>query len=542
VSTLHGDGPPLAAVDLGTNSFHLVVARVVGNNRFEIIEREKVMVRLGSGSGDMKILRPDAVDRAVEALRRFRRIADARGAELRAVATSAVREAENRYEFVRRVREEAGVLVEVVSGAEEARLIHLGVLQAVPVFDRRMLLMDIGGGSTEFVIAEGGEVLDARSLKLGAIRLTERFFPEGLARPADLRECRQYVRSFLAEVRDEVHRYGFEVAVGSSGTIANLAEIALLIRGDQPIRSVGNATFSATDLTAVMEVLAAARTVEERLAIPGLDAKRADIILGGAVVAEQAFAELGITELTVSDFALREGVLLDTIQRRDRSTLGHLRDLRFESVAHLAAVVPGESAHTEHVTELAVELFYATAPWHDLDESAVEFLEAASLLANVGLFISHNKHHLHSAYIIRHSDLLTGFTEREVEIIAEVARYHRKSAPKPTHEGFAALSEEDQQMVRVLAGVLRVATGLDRTRSGVVRGLTVHDADDHLVVDLRARGDAEVELYAANARRQLLEAVLGRPLCVQVQPGASSEPAIEGADAEPGVGRSLIGP
>ncbi|MBA2496519.1 MAG: exopolyphosphatase, partial [Acidimicrobiia bacterium] len=189
---------PLAAIDLGTNSFHLVVARPTGNNRFDILDREKEVVRLGSGSGDMKRLAPDAMDRGISALTRFRRLVDAAGAELHAVATSAVREAENRDEFLDRARDEAGVTVEVVSGVEEARLIHLGVLQAVPVYDERILVIDIGGGSVEFIIgAAGGEFVEARSLKLGAIRMTERFFADEPVRKRDLAEARRYIRAAL---------------------------------------------------------------------------------------------------------------------------------------------------------------------------------------------------------------------------------------------------------------------------------------------------------------------------------------------------------
>jgi len=190
----------LAAIDIGTNSIHLVVARPTGNNRFEVIDRDKEVVRLGSGSGDMKRLAPEAMERGLAALQRFQQVASSRGAEVHAVATSAVREADNRREFVRRAWDEAGVRVAVISGAEEARLIRLGALQTVPAYEQRHLLIDIGGGSTEFIIGERDEVLGARSLKLGAIRLTERFGLEGAVKRKTLEECRQFIRSYLAPV------------------------------------------------------------------------------------------------------------------------------------------------------------------------------------------------------------------------------------------------------------------------------------------------------------------------------------------------------
>src|ERR671911_733238 len=186
----------LAAVDIGTNSIHLVVARVDAE-RFEVVDREREMVRLGSSARDMKRLTPAAMNRGIEVLSRFRQVAAIHGARLRAVATSAVREAENRATFIERARDEAGIDIEVISGFEEARLIHLGVLQAVPVFDRRVLLVDIGGGSTELLIGEKGETLAARSFKIGAVRLTDRFFPEGMATSKQVAACREYVRGIL---------------------------------------------------------------------------------------------------------------------------------------------------------------------------------------------------------------------------------------------------------------------------------------------------------------------------------------------------------
>ena len=503
---------PLAAVDIGTNSFHLVVAQPTSGGRFEVIDREKAMVRLGSGSGDMKRLEPEAIDRGIATLKRFRQIAESAGASLHAVATSAVREADNRDEFLRRARAEAGVEVEVISGAEEARLIHVGVLQGVSGLDRRHLLIDIGGGSTEFVIGEGRDVLEAVSLKLGAIRLTDRFLRREPLKKKDVAECRRFVRAYLTHPVRQAHDLGFELAVGSSGTIANLAEMVNAARGGDPLKTVSNFTFSAEELADVVNRLAKAPTVQDRLDLPGLDAKRADIILGGAIILEQAFAQLDIQEMTVSDHALREGVLLDALRQRERVSLGHLEDLRRESVLHLAAICPGERIHCEHASRLALELFEATREWHRLDHRCEEWLEAAALLANVGLFVSHQQHHKHSYYVIRNSDLLVGFTDHEIEVIAQVARYHRKSAPKSGHPEFARLPEEDQVTVATLAGILRVAFALDRTRAGLVEKVSVGpgagDRDLEVVVQAGGR-DVELELYTAETRKDLLEESLG---------------------------------
>jgi exopolyphosphatase/guanosine-5'-triphosphate,3'-diphosphate pyrophosphatase len=503
----------LAAVDIGTNSVHGVVARMTvvdGVPRFDILDREKEMVRLGESAGDMSVLSHAAIDRAVAALDRFRQVAESHGAPIAAVATSAVREADNRDVLIDRAWAEAGVHVDVISGVEEARLIHLGVLQAVPVFDRRLLLCDIGGGSTELLVGLRGEVLAARSLKLGAIRLTRRFFDGELTHPGAVDACRRHVRSTLAPFAREVARHDLEVAVGSSGTVTALAEMAAVrATGERP-RSVSNLTLSRADLDGVVAALVAAPTTKARASISGLDAGRADIILAGSLILEQVVDVLGIEEMLVSDYALREGVLLDLWQRRHGGSLHHLSDLRRRSVLDLADLMDEDPAHSAQVARLALELFDALAGRLGLGDDAREVLEAAALLCNVGLFLSHAQHHKHSSYVIRSTDRLTGFTEREVERIALVARYHRKSEPKAKHPEFAALSEEDQHLVRGLAGILRIAIGLDRNHASRVAGVEVQDRGEEVVVTAvpDAGADIGLELYAAGSRRDLLEEVL----------------------------------
>ena len=509
--------PLLAALDLGTNSFHLVIARVSGNSGIEVVTRHKEMVRLGHGGGDMKVLEPAAIERGLAALQRMRRLADSAGAPLRAIATSAVREAQNAQEFIDRARDEAGVEVDVISGVEEARLIHLGILQAVPVFEKRMIMCDIGGGSTEILVGERGDVLTARSFKLGAVRLTDRFFPGGKVDDASVEACRAYVRSVLTIFEHEVERVGFDVAVGSSGTIEQVAKVANALNGGDELRTYNCFEFTAADLAHVVEHLTAARTTAERKHVAGLEPERADIIAAGALVLEGVFQVFGIDRMTISENALREGVLLDTLARFDNGVLHHLADVSRRSVRRLVETCDNDPAHAEHTAGLAVQLFDATEPLHRLARTARDFLEAAALLANVGLIIAHSKHHLHSYYVIRNSEQLTGFTDHEIEIIALVARYHRKSAPKPSHAEFARLGEADRRLVRTLAGLLRIAIGLDRSHDGRVESVDATLAAEAVTIHAAARAGADVslELYAANERRELLEQVLERRVSVQ---------------------------
>lgn len=515
---------PLAAIDIGTNSFHMVVARVgevsvagefIGP-AFEVVAREKEMVRLGSGSGDMKELSGDAIERGVVALERLVKIAAIHDADVVAVATSAVREAENADVFLDRAREEAGVVVDVISGVEEARLIHLGVLQAVPVFDQRVVVIDIGGGSTEILVGERGETLAAGSLKLGAIRLTRRFFRGERLHPGAVESCRRHVRSVLAPMVRDVERVGYGVAVASSGTAETVASVVNAQRGAAPPRTFNGFVMTCDEIRAAVGALIAAGSVEERRSMAGMDPSRADIILAGAIILEQAVHELGIDEIVISDNALREGVLLDALSRRRGATLHHLRDLRRRSVLHLAESMDDDVDHSMRAAGFALDLFDATAGIHGLGDDSRELLEAGALLANVGLSVSHSEHHKHSYYVIRHSDRLAGFTDHEIELIAQIARYHRKSAPKPKHPEFAHLRAEDQERVRVLAGLLRVAIALDRSHKGRVERISIESdpSDDRVRISVTPRDGVEVdlEIQTAEDRKSLLEDVLDRPV------------------------------
>jgi exopolyphosphatase/guanosine-5'-triphosphate,3'-diphosphate pyrophosphatase len=517
----------LAAIDIGTNSVHLVVALMADDGTFEVLAREKDLVRLGSGAGDMKELSPDAIERGIASLTRGRQVAEIHGARIHAVATSAVREAENAQVFIDRARAEAGIDVEVISGVEEARLIHLGVVQAVPVFDRQLVLIDIGGGSTEILVGRQADVLASASLKLGALRLTRRFFGGNRLHPSAVDACRRHVRANLVRFARQVRATGFEVAVGSSGTIEAVAAVVHATRSPDgpPPRSFNNFEFTRKEAKAVVKLLAGVATDDERRQLPGVDDKRADILLAGAIILEQAMAELGIERLTVSDYALREGVLLDAMQRERGATLHHLRDLRRSSVLRLAELMDDELDHSSHVATLALGLFDELRPLHKRSDGERELLEAAALLCNVGQFVSHDKHHKHSYYVIRNSDRLAGFTDHEIELIAQVARYHRKSAPKASHPEFAALRPADQDTVRALAGLLRVAVALDRSHAAAVRSVErrerkITKRTTEVTLDVLAEPDAELslELYTAAERKGLLEAVLGVQVDIQVAP------------------------
>jgi exopolyphosphatase/guanosine-5'-triphosphate,3'-diphosphate pyrophosphatase len=512
-----------AAMDLGTNSFHLLVARITADGHFDVLAKEKEVVRLGSASGDLDTLTDDAMDRGIEALGRFRQIADSFDAAIDAVATSAIREATNREAFLTRALTETGIAIEVVSGVEEARLIHLGVLQSVPLFDARTLVVDIGGGSTELLVGCGPVVEVARSTKVGAIRLTNRFFPGGRVKAKMVSACRDYVGSFLVPTLNEIRGFRPFTVVGSSGTILNMARIICGLRGDDPLSVRSGSSFTAGELHEAVELLISRKTPDERADIVGLDERRTDIIVAGALLLEEIFGRLAIDHMVVSDAALREGILVDRgTESEPPDSFHHLSDIRRQSVLRMAEIYHEDIGHIGRATDLALLLFDGLVPAHELETADRDLLEAAGLLHNVGLFVSHAAHHKHSYYVIRNSDQLAGFTDHEVELIAQIARYHRKSAPKSSHGEFQTLCAEDQRRIRLLAGMLRVGIALDRTRQGGVDGISVRlpeAAGDSgpIAVEIRCLDDVDLslEMYTSCERVDLLVTALGQPVELQ---------------------------
>ena len=476
------------------------------SGRFHTLARDKEIVRLGSGT-DMKYIHEEAMARGLSVLKRFSNFAQTCGAPVRAIATSAVREALNKEEFLRRARIETGINIEIASGTEEARLIHLGVLQALPVIRKRILLLDIGGGSTEILVATGRRIFYSNSIKLGAVRLMQRFFPIGNAQSkGDFRMpevCSGNVgtncsRHQIPSIRHRYRHFGNHNEFGQHHSTPEIKN-----QGCSTERRPNNSQGSLY----VSEEILRRPTSADRMRISGLDPKRADIIPAGAILASSLFREFHLQKLTISDFGLREGVLFDSIEKlHPKKSSDPLHDLRYKSSIHLAESCRYEKKHSHQVTRLALSLFQQTQRLHHLGEEEREFLEQAALLHEIGLFISHTSHHQHSYYLIRNAEL-AGFTENEKAIIANVARYHRKSLPKLKHEGFRILSAKDQDIVSKLASLLRIADGLDRSHKSAVDHLKVRIIGRHMHITAfcKQKHDPTMEQWGAERNQELFE-------------------------------------
>ncbi len=509
----------IAAIDVGTNSFHMIIASVDQRGVLTIKRREKEMVRLGSSGGDMKKITPDAFERAVQTLNRFAAIAKSENAIIRAVATSATREAENQNEFLEIIKDKTGIEIEVISGIEEGRLIYKGVSRSLPIDNLKALIIDIGGGSTETIIGHKGEVILVNSAKIGAIRLTKQFFPDGNATDEQIQLCREHIKGDWTPVLKRLIESGFEIFIGTAGTIYNLAVMSLIMKGAIVPDILNGMTIPREDMLEVINKVVSAKTFKEREQLQGIDPKRADIILAGALILESAIKNLNIQKILISSYSLREGVLFDRIEKirafKEWRSLSHLR---FESVSNLCKKYKVDLNHSGHVAKLALRLFDSLQSLFNLTDYERELLESASLMHDIGYCISQDQHHKHSCYIIQNSTL-PGFTNSETEIIANIARYHRKSHPKPKHDNFKVLTPEKQKLVSILSCMLRIAEGTDRRQIQIVKDYDIKLNSRTITIGLLYDKDKiypDIELWGASRRKLLLEEITKRELIIKI--------------------------
>jgi exopolyphosphatase/guanosine-5'-triphosphate,3'-diphosphate pyrophosphatase len=507
----------IAAIDIGTNSLHMIVVRVRPDLSFEVIDREKEMVRLGAGGLDGRALTPEAMHAALQVMSKFRRLAEShRVDEIIAAATSATREAENGGEFLDAVAQQTGIRPRVISGTEEARLIHQAAVYGVGVPRDTVVVVDIGGGSVEITRGTGTEVALARSFKLGVIRLTERFVKTDPLQPHDERRILKHINTEVGGYLDKLSAAGFDRLIGTSGTILSLGAVVSAQQGRAPGAPLRNRRIQAKQLRRARKEIVEV-DLEKRLRIPGLEPRRADLAVAGAILLDTIVRRLGAPDVTLCDLSLREGLVLDYIARHRKQIAQADRypDVRRRSVIELAERCNYWPEHANQVAHLGVSLFDHTRAIHGLTDREREWLEYAAILHDIGVHISYERHHKHSYYLIKNADL-RGFDPDEIETIALLTRYHRRATPKRRHPGFAELPRKRRAAIRTLAAILRLAESLDRSHSQTVAMLDFHDRGDDGLLQIRTGGDAELELWAAGRHAKPFERLLGKPLHIEV--------------------------
>ncbi|MEW5856509.1 MAG: Ppx/GppA phosphatase family protein, partial [Cyanobacteriota bacterium] len=509
----------LAAIDLGTNSLHMVVVQIQPKlPAFSIIAREKDTVRLGDRDKKTGNLTPAAMERAIGALRRFQGIAKSLNAEqIIAVATSAVREAPNGRDFLKQVETDLGLSVNLISGQEEARRIYLGVLSGMELNNHPHIIIDIGGGSTELILGDSQEPRSLSSTKVGAVRLTAELIATDPISIGEFQYLQAYVRGQLERPVDELRAFlqpGEQPRlVGTSGTIETLVTMHAREKlGTNPF-SLNGYQLNLKDLGDLVNRLRRLN-YSERAAIPGMSERRSEIIVAGAVILQEAMTLLGVESLTVCERSLREGVIVDWMLAHGliEDKLRYQSSVRERNVIKTARKYGVNLEYSQRVAEFALSLFDQTQGiLHQWGLEERELLWAAAILHNCGHHISHSSHHKHSFYLIRNGELL-GYTETEIDVIANLARYHRKSAPKKKHDSYQNLpSKKHRQIVAQLSALLRLAVALDRRQIGAVQQVQCEYNAETKELQLHLKptqsdDDCALEIWSLDYKKDVFEA------------------------------------
>ncbi|MDJ0632362.1 MAG: Ppx/GppA phosphatase family protein [Xenococcaceae cyanobacterium MO_188.B29] len=508
----------IAAIDIGTNSIHMVIVKIEPDlPSFSIIAKEKDTVRLGERDSKTGDLTPEAIERSLSALKRCKDLADSLNVEeIIAVATSATREASNGQDFLNQIEAELSITVNLISGQEEARRIYLGVLSGMDFGEQPQIIVDIGGGSTELILADIQESRFLSSTKVGAVRLTREFVTSDPINELEFNYLRAYVRGMLersvVEIWQNLQLNEVPGLIGTSGTIETLATIHALEKHGSVPNPIGGYQMSRQDLEDIVQKLAR-MTCKERLEVSGISDKRAEIIVPGAIILLEVMNMLNLESITICERALREGIIVDWMLTHGliESRLCYQNEVRERNVIKIAQKYRVNLEYSEKVADFALSLFKQTKGYlHDWGGKEQELLWAAAILHNCGVYISHSAHHKHSYYLIRNAEML-GFTELELELIANLARYHRKSKPKKKHENYQALPNKQHQLiVRQLSAILRLAVALDRRKKGAINNISCYYYENNRELHLHLfptdiGDDCALELWSLNYKKDVFE-------------------------------------
>jgi exopolyphosphatase / guanosine-5'-triphosphate,3'-diphosphate pyrophosphatase len=518
--TPQGSLPRIAAIDLGTNSIRLIVVEVLADGTYRVLDEEREMTRLGQGLERSGRLAPEALEKSLEAVGKMKAIADGFGVtELRAAATSAVREAENGAAFRREAWRRHRVRIEVIAPDEEAQLAFQSAVRRFPLDGRAVAVVDIGGGSLEVVLSAGSVVDQVHSLPLGAVRLTEKYLRSDPVRDKHWTKLR---RAIDGSIQRKIGKPPFtvEVIVGSGGTFTALGGMVRFEREGHE----GNPHGYAVTRAEVTRMLARFLEVPEpqRRQIPGMPPQRADIIVAGTAVVARLARHLRCRQIIVNDGGVRDGLILAMINDLGLGgAASGATPTRMDAVRRFARRCLANERHGEHVARLAGQLFDRLRRRYGLPAGAREILVASALLHDVGFLVNHSGHHKHAYHLIMHSDL-AGWSAREIELIANVARYHRRAYPSRSHANFARLAKPDRPLVRRLAAVLRLGVALNRSHQQLVGDVQVHSRPDRVTIVALGKTEPVVELWDARRKGGLFEKAFGVRLTLRWQAGASA--------------------
>jgi len=503
--------PRLAAIDIGSNSVRLVVAEAQPGGRYRVLDEERETTRLGGALASTGRLDDESIETSLAALRRFQSIVSGLGIEhLRAIATCAVREATNGNEFCQRVREQIDLEIEVISSQKEAHLAFLSVRRRCDLTGKNTLMVDIGGGSTEIIVASGELIEAIYATSLGAVRLTEKFGGGQALAGEDFDRMQKWIDRQLKKTTEKPV-VPLHLLIGSGGTFTTLGNIVMASRGQSRL-PVGGCQVTRAELRHLVDRLRK-MSLKARREVAGLNPDRADIIVAGLAAIDRIMRRFRINLIQVHAYGVRDGLLLsmiEQIQGHDQATPSD----DISQIERFATACGVEMAHARHSAKLSGDIYRGLSDYYELDQGDLRLLDAAARMQDVGYLISYKAHHKHSYHLILHSRL-EGFRPGEIEIIANVARYHRRAQPKAKHQTFRRLTDADQQRVRVMAAVLRLASGLDRSHSQSIESVEVRGAKNQIELIVAATEYPEVDLWAARQRAGMFEKVFETEVTIQ---------------------------
>lgn len=504
----------LAAIDIGSNSLKLVIVEAAASDSFTVILQDRERVRLGQETLKTHLLSAQAINLSAEAIAKFRSIAESRQVDsIIAVATASVREAANADEFVREIERRTGIRVDVLSSIEEARLIGIAAAQFFGADDSALLNIDIGGGSTELSLMKNGEPHKLFSMKLGAVGLTEKFIFSNPPKPKELENLQMEIVAALQKPLRKMKDVAWQISTGTSGTILNLTEL-LNFQTAESAEAKPEIQFK--KLVALNKMLARL-PIEERAQLPSISPQRAEVIVAGGQILEGVMRAFKIERLQPCGYALREGVIIDYLREIESESLPPVPDVEDKKLRDVFVVgrrYGYEESHALQVADLAEKIFDALAPVYKLSRHGRTLLSAAALLHDVGYHISHESHHKHSYYLIKHSEM-TGFSEIEKTIIANIARYHRGSLPKEKHLDFMQLGESERQGVMRLSAILRLAEALDRGHENRITDIKFKREKQAALLKLVCSEDCIIERQAIEQKKDLFELAFDCSLTVK---------------------------
>ena len=503
----------LAIIDLGTNTFHLLIAELNERDEFIVREKYKEPVKLGEGGISAGKIAKEAYKRGIVALKKFNKLIIKKDAgRVFAFATSAIRSAANGQEFIHDAKEKAGIDIRVINGNEEAALIFEGVKNGIALpYNEYSLIVDIGGGSVEFIVAFENKSVLLRSVDIGAARMLEHVLPGDPLSENDLKAAKKFLYDKLKTLLPELKEFKISHLVGSSGSFETIGSLVAHAKKEGLAASnLNNYKFHRTEAKMIHEKLIKLNR-SQRLKMQGMEQMRVDMIVMGSIIIDLLLEELMINDILISQNALKEGIFyryLDEKKQRVNRSIGPAEhSIRAKSVRNLAKKFDYKEHHALKVSELSVKLFDQLQDHHRFSDYERELLKYAAALHDIGHFVNRSGHHKHGQYIIMHSGL-AGFSHDEIIIIGNIVRYHRKSLPTRDHFHFKVLSQRKRFIVRYLAGIIRIADNLDRGHRNIVNDIEARRSDNGIEIRVISSEEADIEIQSATNQLALLESVL----------------------------------